>query len=299
MSRNLFSNNLTIPRKSLLAKPPTSRPHTYTRTLTTTPVLQNPPLPGPKYQIHRVTFTAPSRERYHEGHNRYKNSWFSTTARAEAMTAAEQRPNASGLSPIESKNLPARHATEKEGPIITALKELYTVSPTDKSYAVYAEDAVFHDPVGLARGKSSIKAQFNALPSLFPRAEIGFFRILETPPAASKVHSDPARGVVPASESRKGSSENEETLLIDQMVDYYRKEDATATKPFKSLNSLVTIKYDPNTGLIRSHIEEWDHKPETEHASFWDSLNEGRKKLTAKLTEAMASQTPPTERAEH
>lgn len=32
-----------------------------------------------------------------------------------------------------------------------------------KTYGIYAEDAVFHDPVGIAQGLKSIRAQFNGL----------------------------------------------------------------------------------------------------------------------------------------
>lgn len=41
--------------------------------------------------------------------------------------------------------------------------QLYTVSPTSQSYSMYAQAAVFHDPVSVAEGVESIKAQFNGL----------------------------------------------------------------------------------------------------------------------------------------
>ena len=64
---------------------------------------------------------------------------------------------------------------------------------------MYAPEAVFHDPIGIAEGIKSIRAQFNGLVKLFPRAEIPTFRLLENPPSVPK-----------------------STILIDQDVAYYR-----------------------------------------------------------------------------
>ena len=38
------------------------------------------------------------------------------------------------------------------------------------TYNVYVETAVFHDPVGLAKGLGSIRAQFNGLVKVCPHA---------------------------------------------------------------------------------------------------------------------------------
>jgi hypothetical protein len=35
-----------------------------------------------------------------------------------------------------------------------------------RSYEIYTKDAVFRDPIGIARGVDSIRAQFDALPKV-------------------------------------------------------------------------------------------------------------------------------------
>ncbi|CAO1627740.1 unnamed protein product [Sympodiomycopsis kandeliae] len=186
------------------------------------------------------------------------------------MPSDTDRPNASGLPPSQSRALPSREARQDEAGILKAIKELYTCSPTESTYAQYAEDAVFHDPVSIAKGVKSIRAQFNALPSLFPRADITKFNILDAPSAPGK-------------------------LLIDQNVAYYRSKDSGA-EVFKELNSLLTIERDSSTGLIKKHFEEWDHKDETNQTGIMSDFHTARKTLTAKITNAMADQTPPADR---
>lgn len=212
------------------------------------------------------------------------------------MPSNTDRPNASGLPPSQSRALPSREAKPDEVGIIKALKELYTVAPSESTYSQYAEDAVFHDPVSIARGVKSIRAQFNALPSLFPRAEIREFRILDAPSAPQK-------------------------LLVDQIIAYYRSKEPDA-EPFKELNSLLTIERESGSGLIKSHIEEWDHKAETDQSGIMGDFHAARKsvsssrrsishsgsnsdadssahrhlQLTAKITNALADQTPPQDR---
>lgn len=43
---------------------------------------------------------------------------------------------------------------------------LKTRLTTQRSYEIYTKDAVFHDPVGIARGVDSIRAQFDTLPKV-------------------------------------------------------------------------------------------------------------------------------------
>lgn len=176
---------------------------------------------------------------------------FTSTSRL-TMPADSDRPNASGLSPSQSRQLPPREPKADEEPILNALRELYTVNPSESSYAQYTQDAIFHDPVGIAKGIKSIRAQFNALPSLFPRAEIRRFNILDAP---------------------------SDKLLIDQVVAYYREKDARA-EPFKELNSLLTIEREAGSGLIKSHIEEWDHKAETDQEGMMGELHTARKTVS-------------------
>ncbi|KAF5352737.1 hypothetical protein D9756_005912 [Leucocoprinus leucothites] len=167
--------------------------------------------------------------------------------------------NAVGLKPEESKALKERPIQGHEQPIITAIKEMYTCSPKDNTFDIYTGDAVFHDPVGIAKGPNAIKAQFVGLAKIFPRAEIPSFRILENPPSVAP-----------------------RTILIDQDVSYYRN---PKSSPTKTLNSLLTITLD-DSNKIRTHTEEWNHRKNTsKDDGFLGMLNEERKKMTANLTE--------------
>ncbi|GBE77561.1 hypothetical protein BKA93DRAFT_817315 [Sparassis latifolia] len=176
--------------------------------------------------------------------------------------------NASGLTAEETKSLKERTAQSHEEKIIQSIKELYTCKPSERTYEIYTSDAVFHDPIGIAEGIQSIRAQFNGLVKLFPRADIPSFRILENPPSLSK-----------------------STVLIDQDVAYYR--DPNAKSPTKVVNSLLTLQTNDEHKVTR-HTEEWDHKRETTRDDgFLGMLNEQRKKITASVTGMFISQEPP------
>ncbi|KAF7784137.1 hypothetical protein Agabi119p4_302 [Agaricus bisporus var. burnettii] len=169
--------------------------------------------------------------------------------------------NASGLKAEECKNLKERSTKPHEESVIAALKEMYTCSPNEDTFSVYASDAVFHDPIGIATGPKTIQAQFIALAKLFPRADIPKFRVLENPQA------------VPHN-----------VILIDQDVSYYRNPEST---PTKTLNSLVTITLNGDN-KIQNHVEEWNHQKNTSSEDgFLGMLNEARKKFTANLTEKL------------
>ncbi|KAI0059502.1 hypothetical protein BV25DRAFT_1808891 [Artomyces pyxidatus] len=172
----------------------------------------------------------------------------------------EDLVNASGLKPEETRKLTERQPDgPEESNIVKRLRELYSCKPTMDSYEIYTADATFHDPVGLAPGRDSIRAQFDALPKLFPRADITKFRLLETPSQLPK-----------------------SILLVDQDVAYYR--DPKASSPFKTVNSLLTLQLNDAHQITR-HTEEWDHKRETlADDGFFGMLNEGRKRITAGLT---------------
>ncbi|KAI0093983.1 hypothetical protein BDY19DRAFT_881332 [Irpex rosettiformis] len=176
--------------------------------------------------------------------------------------------NASGLIPSETKSLKERTVEPHESEIIQSIKELYTCKPTENTYSVYANNAVFHDPVGIAEGIESIRAQFNGLAKIFPRADLPKFRVLENPPSVSK-----------------------NKILIDIDVDYYL--DAKADKSTKTVNSLLTIETDASNKIIR-HTEEWNHQHESDKDDgFWGMLNEQRKKLTANIVGKFVGQEPP------
>lgn len=55
--------------------------------------------------------------------------------------------------------------------IINEVLSLYQLKPTNESYAHYAQNAVFHDPVSIAEGLDSIKSQFNGMPKVFEKSE--------------------------------------------------------------------------------------------------------------------------------
>lgn len=43
--------------------------------------------------------------------------------------------------------------------ILESVNELYRSQPTEHSYSVYDDNAIFHDPVGLAEGIGRIREQ--------------------------------------------------------------------------------------------------------------------------------------------
>lgn len=178
-----------------------------------------------------------------------------------STTAPYEKPNASGLTPDQTRALPER-TIDPDGPearILRSLRELYSCKPLKISYEIYTHDAVFHDPIGIARGVDAIRAQFDALPKLFPRSDVQKLRVLENPPGT------------PAS-----------LLLIDQDIAYFRN--AQAASPFKVVNSLLTLQLD-DTHQVICHTEEWNHNCEaTADDGFLGMLNEHRKKMTAGLT---------------
>jgi hypothetical protein len=64
-----------------------------------------------------------------------------------------------------------REATPEEQKFITDILKLYQLDPNEQSYTHYAESAVFHDPVSIAKGKQSIMSQFNGMPKIFARSD--------------------------------------------------------------------------------------------------------------------------------
>lgn len=59
-----------------------------------------------------------------------------------------------------------------------------------------------------------------------------------------------------------------------------------------TVNSKITFNLD-NQGLIKEHLEEWDHKKNpTGEDGFMGKLMEGRKKMGAKMVEKGVSSDP-------
>ncbi|CDO73111.1 hypothetical protein BN946_scf185007.g165 [Trametes cinnabarina] len=196
---------------------------------------------------------------------------FAFSAVTNMPVSDPEAPNASGLSANETKGLKERIPEPHEERILQGIKELYTSQPTESTYEIYAPNAVFHDPIGIADGIKSIRAQFNGLAKLFPRADIPSFRLLENPPSVPK-----------------------SKILIDQDVDYYR--DPKASSPTKTVNSLLTLETNDQHQIVK-HTEEWNHLRETTgEDGFVGMLNEHRKKFTANFTGMFISQEPPAQK---
>lgn len=64
-------------------------------------------------------------------------------------------------------SIPTRQPKGDEQAVIDDVLCLYQLRPSEKVYARYAADAVFHDPVSIAKGLDSIKSQFNGMPKIF------------------------------------------------------------------------------------------------------------------------------------
>ncbi|KAH7923255.1 hypothetical protein BV22DRAFT_1015753 [Leucogyrophana mollusca] len=176
------------------------------------------------------------------------------------MTSSNETKNASGLTPSQSQNLQERSSQPQEEKILTAIKEMYSCKPREDTFAIYTKDSVFHDPVGIAEGQSSIQSQFLALAKIFEKADIPKFRVLTNPPD------------IPST-----------TILIDQDVAYYRS--ASSSSPTKTLNSLLTLQTN-GEGQVTRHTEEWNHqKQTTSDDGFLGMINEQRKKFTAGVTD--------------
>jgi ketosteroid isomerase-like protein len=67
--------------------------------------------------------------------------------------------------------LATREASAEEQTFITDILKLYQLEPSEQSYRHYADNAVFHDPVSIAKGKESVMSQFNGMPKIFARSD--------------------------------------------------------------------------------------------------------------------------------
>lgn len=61
----------------------------------------------------------------------------------------------------------SRPPTANEQSLIDDILQLYQLNPSEETYSHYTPDAVFHDPVSIAKGLDSIKSQFNGMSKLF------------------------------------------------------------------------------------------------------------------------------------
>lgn len=161
-------------------------------------------------------------------------------------------------------NLPTRQPSAKEQQIIKDVLSLYQLNPTPTSYSHYREDAVFHDPVSIAKGLDSIKSQFNGMPKLFSRSDTQQCDVLDDP-------------------------KNAHNLVLNLTQHYVFKGDKT---PEKTVNSKITLVLD-ESGMIKHHEEEWDHeKNKTGSDGFMGKMQELRKKADAKLVNMGVTSDP-------
>lgn len=68
-------------------------------------------------------------------------------------------------------SLSTRQPSAEEKKIIDDVLDLYQLKPSEQAYSHYAETAVFHDPVSIAKGLESIKSQFNGMPKVFSESK--------------------------------------------------------------------------------------------------------------------------------
>jgi len=150
-----------------------------------------------------------------------------------------------------------RQPTSKEQTIIDQVVSLYQCRPSEEAYSHYREDAVFHDPVSIAKGLKSIKSQFNGMPKLFERSDTQKLEVLD-------------------------DQQQPNSIVLNLTQHYVFKGSST---PEKTLNSKITLKMDSN-GMIEHHEEEWDHKPnKTGEDGFMGKIQEWRKVASAKMVE--------------
>ena len=73
----------------------------------------------------------------------------------------------SGITDSSAGKLATRAPQPDESKLIDDVLALYQLKPSHQAYSHYAETAVFHDPVSVAKGLDSIKSQFNGMPKVF------------------------------------------------------------------------------------------------------------------------------------
>ncbi|KAK3066004.1 hypothetical protein LTR53_017805 [Teratosphaeriaceae sp. CCFEE 6253] len=160
--------------------------------------------------------------------------------------------------------LQTRQPSSTEKTIIDQVTSLYQCRPSDEAYSHYRKDAVFHDPVSIAKGLDSIKSQFNGMPKIFERSDTQKLEVLDDP-------------------------QQPNSIVLNLTQHYVFKGGKT---PEKTLNSKVTLKLDQD-GMIEHHEEEWDHKPnKTGEDGFMGKMQEWRKTASAKMVEMGVSSDP-------
>ncbi|BFZ56963.1 hypothetical protein PYCC9005_004013 [Savitreella phatthalungensis] len=178
-----------------------------------------------------------------------------------------------------TSNHPTRKPTADEQSIIDRVLLLYQCKPSEHAYSIYADDAVFHDPVSIAQGKKSIMSQFNGMPKIFERSDTVKCDVLDHD-GSSAASAGAGTGAAAA-----GTTTD---LKLDLTQHYVFKVGGAE----KTLNSLVTLKRDAQ-GLVKQHDEEWDHKKNTTgDDGFFGKINELRKKFMASVIDSTVTSDP-------
>jgi hypothetical protein len=86
------------------------------------------------------------------------------------LTNIQNHINMSGLTQSSAGTHATRQPTQQEQAIIDRILCNYQLKPSHETYSDYAEDAEFHDPVSIAKGKESIMSQFNGMPKIFAKS---------------------------------------------------------------------------------------------------------------------------------
>ena len=158
--------------------------------------------------------------------------------------------------------------TEKR--LIDDVLLLYQLKPCEASYAHYAPNAVFHDPVSIAKGIESIRSQFNGMPKVF------------------------AESVTEKCDVIEAESESPGKLAVNLTQRYTFKSMMPGKEKGadKTVNSKLTF-YLNGDGLIEKHDEEWDHQENKSGGDgFMGKMQETRKKMDAKLVEKAIPSDP-------
>jgi hypothetical protein len=110
---------------------------------------------------------------------------YAHTPNSPSQYFSKARLNMSGITESTAGTHATRQPSLQEKEVVDDILCLYQLKPSDQAYSHYAENAVFHDPVSIARGLDSIKSQFNGMPKVFAES------ITESTPCAKDIFSFP------------------------------------------------------------------------------------------------------------
>ncbi|KAF6218995.1 hypothetical protein HO133_005539 [Letharia lupina] len=163
---------------------------------------------------------------------------------------------------------PTRTPSASEQKLIDDVLKLYQLQPSEQAYSHYSEDAVFHDPVSIAKGLDSIKSQFNGMPKLF------------------------AESITEKCDMLASSTSSRIELNLTQKYVFKSPIPFKEKGTEKPVNSKLTFHLN-GAGLIEKHDEEWDHETNKQgDEGFMGKVQAFRKKTDAKLVEKTVPSDP-------